>query len=68
MSRYAATSASSKTDDWPFWYIADTEKGGLNVLPAIYRKTTGIAMGSLPFTSKQHAKILEEEANKGGIL
>lgn len=29
--RYYARSASDKTDDWPFWFVADDERGGLNV-------------------------------------
>lgn len=29
--RYFARSASDKTDDWPFWFVADKQQGGLNV-------------------------------------
>lgn len=29
--RYYARSASDKTKDWPYWFVADSEKGGLNV-------------------------------------
>lgn len=31
MGRYYARSASDKTDDWPFWFVADSQRGGLNV-------------------------------------
>jgi len=31
VSRLVARSASARTDDWPFWYVADTARGGLNV-------------------------------------
>lgn len=29
--RYYARSASDRTDDWPFWFVADRKRGGLNV-------------------------------------
>jgi hypothetical protein len=31
MPRFYARSASDKTDDWPFWFVADEMQGGLNV-------------------------------------
>lgn len=31
MRRFYARSASDKTDDWPFWFVADEKHGGLNV-------------------------------------
>ena len=31
MGRYYARSASDRTDDWPFWFVADEQRGGLNV-------------------------------------
>lgn len=35
MKRYYARSASDKTDDWPFWFVADEQRGGLNVTAEI---------------------------------
>ena len=29
--RYFARSGSDRTDDWPFWFVADKLRGGLNV-------------------------------------
>lgn len=36
--RYYARSASDKTDNWPFWFIADRERGGLNVTSDLMRE------------------------------
>lgn len=36
--RYHAKSASDKTDDWPFWFVADSQKGGLNVTNSLLKK------------------------------
>jgi hypothetical protein len=33
--RYYARSASDKRDDWPFWYVADSQRDGLNVTPEL---------------------------------
>ncbi len=41
MSRYYARSASDKTDDWPFWYVADIERGHLNVTSTLLRERDG---------------------------
>jgi len=35
--RYYARSASDNTDDWPFWFVADSQKGGLNVTAELTR-------------------------------
>lgn len=29
--RYFARSASDRTEDWPYWLVADRDKGGVNV-------------------------------------
>ena len=36
--RYYARSASDKTDDWPFWFVADKQQGGLNVTNKLLKK------------------------------
>lgn len=30
LDRYYASSASDRTDDWPFWFVADRNVGGIN--------------------------------------
>lgn len=60
--RYFARSASDKTDDWPFWYVADREKGNLNVTV----KLEPLLEGALPFTSKEYAIRLAKRANEEG--
>jgi hypothetical protein len=37
MTRYFARSASDKTDDWPWWFVADRQKGDLNVTAELLR-------------------------------
>ncbi len=37
MERFFARSASDKTDDWDFWFVADRTKGGLNVTAELLR-------------------------------
>lgn len=36
--RYFARSASDKDDNWPYWFVADRERGGLNVTADLVRK------------------------------
>jgi hypothetical protein len=36
--RYYARSASDRTDDWPFWFVADSQRGGLNVTNELVRE------------------------------
>lgn len=47
MPRYFARSASDNTDDWPYWFVADSMKGGLNVTATLDRKLKG-GHGFLP--------------------
>ena len=62
MNRYYARSASDKTDDWPFWFIADNNKGGLNVTVEILPELRGY----LPFVPKGMALFLEKKLNELG--
>ena len=59
-NRFYARSASDKADDWPFWFIADREQGGLNVtvrhVPAL--------RGRMPFLSGQIAEAIAEALNE----
>jgi hypothetical protein len=36
--RFYARSASDRTDDWPYWFVADSQKGGLNVTAKLIRR------------------------------
>lgn len=56
--RYYARSASDKTDDWPHWFVADGQKGGLNVTCELIGVT---------FTSREMAGKLAVYANEEGI-
>lgn len=38
-ARYYARSASDNTDDWPFWFVADEQRGGLNVTATVAEAT-----------------------------
>lgn len=53
--RYYARSASDKTDDWPYWFVADKEKGGLN--------TTEKYIWPYVLTSKEDAERIARIAN-----
>lgn len=35
MTGYYARSASDNADDWPFWFVADAKRGGLNVTATV---------------------------------
>lgn len=37
MGRFFARSASDSCEDWPFWFVADRNLGGLNVTAEIIR-------------------------------
>lgn len=57
--RYYARSASDKTDEWPFWYVADRQQSGLNVTKALASEQVGY----LPFVSREAAIKIAETAN-----
>lgn len=59
MARYYARSASDNTDDWTFWFVADSHKGGLNVTVSLMPELRG----RLPFLPKRAAVELAEQAN-----
>ena len=50
--RFYARSASDKTDNWPFWFVADSNKGGLNVTGHLLKKKN-------PETHKPGAVFME---------
>ena len=58
--RFYARSASDRTDDWPYWYVADREKAGLNVTVALVPEMRGC----MPFLSRKEAESLAQAANR----
>jgi hypothetical protein len=59
MARYYARSASDRTEDWPFWYVADSAKANLNV--TVHFKPE--MRGYLPFLPRDMAEELAQRAN-----
>ncbi len=57
--RYYARSASNRTDDWPYWYVADRERGNLNVTVELRPEM----LGYLPFLPRDMAEKLAANAN-----
>jgi hypothetical protein len=54
---YAAKSASAKTDDWPFWFVAD--EAGLNITVRLMPELRGY----MPFVPREAAEELARKAN-----
>jgi hypothetical protein len=63
--RYYARSASDRTDDWPFWLVADTQKGGLNVTAELVRQHLNVNPEGGTLCSRGHAERLAIIANGG---
>ena len=82
MTRYYARSASDNTDDWPFWFVADSQRDGLNVTATLLQRFTGspfppqarqtprdllgLEMASQPFLPPWDAVQLAMRANREG--
>lgn len=62
-TRYYARSASDKTDDWPFWFVADARRGGLNVTAELIRKHLSPDHRGGVLMLKHHALDLAQLAN-----
>lgn len=60
--RFIARSASDKTEDWPFWFVADNSHGGLNVTLALIEKLFGQRPVCMPFLPRESAIALAEQA------
>lgn len=58
--RYFARSASDRTDEWPYWFVADREKAGLNVTGELVPQLHGY----LPFLLRADAEYVAEKANR----
>ena len=66
--RYEAKIASDKTELWPFWFVADNEKGGVNVTNELLVELYKVAPKQLPFLSRNGAEMLASVANQDGAL
>ena len=64
-ARYYARSASDRTDDWPDWFVADTQKGGLNVTAVLARQHLNIDAKGQTLCSRRTAQHLAILANGG---
>jgi hypothetical protein len=57
--RYFARSASDRTDDWPYWFVADRSRGNLNVTVKLMPELSGY----LPFLPRDMAEELARAIN-----
>ena len=60
--KYYAKSASDKTDDWPYWFVAN--QSGVNVTVQLLPELSGY----MPFLPKEVAVLLAEKSNEKTIL
>lgn len=66
--RYHARSASDKAADWPFWFVADRRRGGMNVTSDVTRAYVAPAHKGATLTSRKCAVWLAELANDNGVV
>jgi hypothetical protein len=64
-NRYYARSALDHTDDWPYWFVADGGKGGLNVTAELIRQHLDPGHEGAVFMDRGGAKYLANIANQG---
>lgn len=59
LPRYCAQSASDRTNDWPYWFVADRQKGGLNITFEALAKIGVVAnRACLPFLDRADAEYV----------
>ena len=63
-ARYYARSASDKTENWPFWFVADRNRGGLNVTAELVRAHISPDYAGLPLTHRTLAEKIAGIANE----
>lgn len=64
MERYVARSASDKTDEWPFWFIADRHQGNRNVFAPLMEKAFGVPWTTMPFGPRDFVQKIAALANE----
>ena len=62
--RYFARSASDKTDEWPDWFVADRQKGGLNVTAELIRQHFYPDHKGAVFSDRHGAETIAERAKQ----
>lgn len=68
VDRFFARSASDNTDEWPFWFVADRNRGALNVTAEVWdamfpkSRAPGVTL-----VCPDLAKALASEANARGV-
>lgn len=63
-ARYFPRSASDRTDDWPFWFVADRQRGDTNITADLIRLHINPKHCGGVFTSKEDARELARLANE----
>ena len=63
MDRYYARSASDRTDNWPFWFVADKTRGGLNVTADLMRELVSTNWRGVTLVTREIAEWLAATAN-----
>lgn len=62
--RYYARSASDRTDDWPYWFVADRKRGDVNVTAELVRRIADPNHKGAVFAPKEICFALAETANE----
>lgn len=63
MSRFHARSASDRTEAWPYWFVADRQKGDLNVTADLVRQLVDPSHRGGVFLCRDEAVEIAERAN-----
>lgn len=61
--RYSARCASDRDPNWPFWFVADRDRGGLNCTGALWERLTGESAGGAVLCGRQMAETIADLAN-----
>lgn len=66
MARFFARSASDRTDDWPFWFVADADRDGLNVTNDLIVRFIDptYQRNRLPFLPRVACEVLASKAQE----
>ena len=62
--RYYACSASDKTDDWPWWFVADKQLGGFNVTSEVIKLLNLPHKPGAVLCSREYGEQIAASANK----
>ncbi len=62
--RYIARPASDHRDNWAFWFVADSKRGGLNVTAELIRQHFDPTHQGATLTMKLDAQEIAAKANE----